>query len=217
MTRSTLSLTNDLVDYLAAHNRPLTELERDLVAETDKTGHSSMQIASDQADFMKMLVQLVGAKFAVEVGTFTGYSSLAIAAGLAPGGKLLCCDVSTEWTDVARRYWERAGVSDRIELRIAPAVETLRALPKEPHVDFSFIDADKVSYRQYWDELVERTRPGGILVVDNVLQDGRITDADHPSESVQAVREFNEYVLNDARVDFVMVPLADGLTIARRR
>jgi caffeoyl-CoA O-methyltransferase len=150
------------------------------------------------------------------VGTFTGYSSLCIARGLAAGGTLLCCDVSQEWTAMARRAWERAGLADRIELRIAPAIETLRSLPLEPTIDLAFIDADKGGYCDYWDELVPRVRRGGLLLADNVLWSGRVAEGDG-DEDTRAIREFNDRVASDDRVEVVVLPAFDGLTIALRR
>ena len=151
----------------------------------------------------------------MEVGTFTGYSSICLARGLAEGGRLITCDVSTEWTDVARRFWDRAGVADRVDLRIGPALETLRALPAEPFLDLAFIDADKPGYVGYWEEIVPRLRPGGLVMVDNTLFGGHVIDAD-PTEKPAAIRAFNTHAAADARVDLVMLPLADGLTLGRR-
>jgi caffeoyl-CoA O-methyltransferase len=171
-------LTPAVHDYLLAHIPPLDDVQRDLITETEALGDISiMQIAPEQGAFMTLLTRLIGARRAVEVGTFTGYSALCIVRGLAPDGTLLCCDVNEEWTAIARRYWERAGESHRIELRLAPAVETLRSLPETEHIDLAFIDADKTGYQDYWAELVPRVRPGGVLVADNVLYSGRIVDA----------------------------------------
>jgi caffeoyl-CoA O-methyltransferase len=164
-----------------------------------------------------MLARVVGARRAVEVGTFTGYSSLCIARGLAEDGTLLCCDVSEEWTAIARRAWARAGVADRIELRLAPAVETLRALPGGEQFDLAFIDADKPGYVDYWQELVPRVRPGGLLLADNVLWSGTIADTGDESPNAVALRAFNDTVAADERVECVVLPAFDGLTIARRR
>ncbi len=164
-----------------------------------------------------MLTQLVGARSAVEVGTFTGYSSLCIARGLQPGGRLLACDTSEEWTAVAREHWERAGVADRIELRIAPAAETLRALPDEQSIDIAFIDADKVNYPLYYEELVRRLRPGGLVVLDNVFLGGRVLDPAFQEEHHVAMRRVNDLIAADDRVDAVMLPVRDGVTLARRR
>jgi caffeoyl-CoA O-methyltransferase len=218
MTPKSAHLSGDLQDYLIAHGTPPDEIQRDLIAETAELGGiSRMQIAPEQGAFLTLLTRLIGARSAVEVGTFTGYSSLAIARGLADGGRLLCCDVSEEWTAVASRYWKRAGVDDRIELRIAPGLDTLRALPPEPTIDLTFLDADKEGYVDYWEELVPRTRPGGVLLVDNVFAGGRVLDPETDSESARAIQEFNEHASADARVELVMLPIADGLTLARKR
>ena len=160
-------------DYLLAHSEPADQVLRDLHEETHRElgGSAAMQISHDEGELLTMLVRLVGARNAVEVGTFTGYSSICIARGLPADGRLLCCDVSEEWTTIARRYWEPAGVADRIELRIAPAVDTLRALPAERSLDFAFIDADKAGYPAYYEEIVTRTRPGGLIVLDNMLRE----------------------------------------------
>ena len=163
-------------DYLLAHSEPADEVLQELAAETHRElgGAAGMQISHDEGELLTMLVRLVGARNAVEVGTFTGYSSICIARGLPDDGHLLCCDVSEEYTAVARRYWERAGIADRIELRIAPAVETLGSLPSTRDLDFAFIDADKAGYPAYYEEIVTRMRPGGLVVLDNMLRDGRV-------------------------------------------
>jgi caffeoyl-CoA O-methyltransferase len=176
-----------------------------------------MQISPDQGAFMTLLTRLVGARFAVEVGTFTGYSSICIARGLADGGRLLCCDVSEEWTAIAKEHWEKAGVADRIELRIGPAADTLRELSPDPPIDLAFIDADKPGYRTYYDEIVPRLRAGGLLLLDNVLWSGNVVDAGDDSENTQAIRAINDHVAADDRVEAVMLPIADGLTICRKR
>ena len=151
------------------------------------------------------------------MGTFTGYSSMCIARGLADGGSLLCCDVSAEWTGIGRRAWDAAGLADRIELRIAPALDTLRALPRTADIDLVFIDADKPGYVDYWEELVPRMRPGGLLLADNVLWSGRITDPDATDADTTALRAFNDVVASDERVEAMILTAFDGLTIARRR
>jgi caffeoyl-CoA O-methyltransferase len=163
-----------------------------------------------------LLVSVLGTRRAVEVGTFTGYSALCIARGLAPGGTLLCCDVSEEWTAIGRQAWERAGVADRIELRIAPAAETLATLPTEPHIDLAFIDADKEGYIAYYEELVPRLRPHGLLLVDNVLWSGAVVDPKADDANTRAIRAFNDHAAADPRTDTVMLPIADGLTLARK-
>ncbi|WFE26745.1 O-methyltransferase [Solwaraspora sp. WMMD791] len=217
MTTKTLPMTDALQAYVVAHGTPPDEIVGDLIAETatNLPENAQMQVAPEQAALMTMLARLVGARQAVEVGTFTGLSALAIARGLAADGQLICLDVSEEFTSVARRYWQRAGVDDRIELRIGPAADSLRALPTEPHLDLAFIDADKISYPVYWAELVPRMRPGGLIVVDNVLRHGRVLQPQ--SEEDRAMVAFNRQVADDDRVDVVMLAIADGLTLARRR
>ncbi|GGK86623.1 O-methyltransferase [Planomonospora parontospora subsp. parontospora] len=206
-------------DYLLSHCTPADDLLRELAAETREAFPSSagMQISHDEGELLTMLVRLTGARQAVEVGVFTGYSSVCIARGLPADGRLLACDVSDEWTSIARRYWERAGLTDRIDLRIAPAIETLRALPAEPYIDFAFVDADKVGYPLYYEELVPRLRPGGLIVLDNVLRAGRVLDPACEDEADVAMRRMNETVVADDRVDSVMLPVRDGVTLARRR
>ncbi|BEL02375.1 class I SAM-dependent methyltransferase [Actinoplanes sichuanensis] len=205
-------------DYLLTHCTPADDVLRDLAAETwakFPPGAAGMQVSHDEGALLTMLVRLTGATNAVEVGTFTGYSSICIARGLRPGGRLLACDVSEEWTSVARDYWQRAGLTDRIDLRIAPALATLRALPADPVIDFVFVDADKTGYPDYYDELVPRLRPGGLMVLDNVLRGGRVLD---PSdESDHAVAGLNDRIVTDDRVESVMLPVRDGVTLIRRR
>lgn len=216
-TPKTIGLNTDLHEYMLAHSTPLSPVQRDLIAATAELGSvSGMQIAPEQGAFMTMLTRLLGVRTAVEVGTFTGYSSLCIAQGLATGGRLLCCDVSEEWTAIARAHWQRAGVADRIDLRIAPAVDTLRSLPTEPHIDLAFIDADKPNYPNYFDELVPRLSPSGVLLVDNVLWGGRVIAADADDENTRAIRAFNRKVVDDDRVECVVLPISDGLTMIRR-
>ncbi|GGL48871.1 O-methyltransferase [Planomonospora parontospora] len=207
-------------DYLLSHCTPADDLLRELAAETREAfphDIAGMQISHDEGALLTMLVRLTGARQAVEVGVFTGYSSVCIARGLPADGRLLACDVSDEWTSIARRYWERAGLADRIDLRIAPAIETLRALPAEPYIDFAFVDADKVGYPLYYEELVPRLRPGGLIVLDNVLRAGRVLDPACEDEADVAMRRMNETVVADDRVDSVMLPVRDGVTLARRR
>jgi caffeoyl-CoA O-methyltransferase len=190
---------------------------RDLNEQTHRElgGRAAMQISHDEGELLTMLVRLVGARNAVEVGTFTGYSSICIARGLPADGHLLCCDVSVEWTSIAQRYWERAGVTDRIELRIAPAVDTLRALPAERTLDFAFIDADKSGYPAYYEEIVTRVRPGGLVVLDNMLRDGRVLDPQNDDD--RAIVAMNEALVADDRVDVVLLPVRDGVSLARVR
>jgi caffeoyl-CoA O-methyltransferase len=212
------SLDPSLYAYLVSHRSPDDTVIEELREETARLGGSAiMQIAPDQATLLRILVSAVGARWAVEVGTFTGLSALSIARGLAPNGRLFCFDVSEEWTAIGRRYWEKAGVADRIELRIGPAAPALRTLPEEPWLDFAFIDADKRGYSVYWDEIVRRLRPGGLVAVDNVLWEGEVVQADKTGVDVEAIRAFNDKVLADDRVESVMLAVADGLTLARRR
>jgi caffeoyl-CoA O-methyltransferase len=205
-------------EYLLAHSTPADDVLRDLAAETAQRfpDAAGMQIGQDEAALISMLVGLVGARTAVEVGVFTGYSGLCIARALQPGGRLLACDVSEEWTSVARRYWERAGVAGRIDLRIGPALDTLRTLPPDPVIDIAFVDADKTGYPDYYAELVPRLRPGGLLVLDNVLMGGRVLDPDRADAGARAVRSLNDVVVADERVESVMLPVRDGVTLARR-
>jgi caffeoyl-CoA O-methyltransferase len=210
-------LDRPLYEYLAAHRSSDDDVVRDLREETARLGDDAvMQISPDQATFLRILVAAIGARRALEVGTFTGFSALAIARGLRPDGRLLCLDRSEEWTGIARRFWARAGVADRIELRLGPAADSLRALPREPVFDFAFVDADKPGYVLYWDEIVPRLRPGGLVAVDNVLWEGEVVRPEERGENVEAIRRFNERVLTDQRVESVMLPVADGLTLARR-
>jgi caffeoyl-CoA O-methyltransferase len=211
-------LDERLHDYVVAHSEPLDDVQRWLIERTAELGPvAGMQIAPEQGAFFTLLARLVAPHVAVEVGTFTGYSSLCLARGLPDGGRLLCCDINEEWTAIAREAWTRAGVADRIELRLAPALDTLRSLPDEPHIDLSFVDADKGSYLAYYEELVRRTRPGGLLAVDNVLWRGAVADPDDTEPDTQALRAFNDRVAADERVTAVMLPIADGLTLLQRR
>jgi len=209
-------ISSDISDYLLAHCTPADDVLRDLAAETRAAfpQAAGMQISHDEGELLTMLARLTGASYAVEVGVFTGYSAICIARGLAKGGRLLACDVSEEWTAVARRYWARAAVDEVIDLRIGPAVETLRALPRTPEIDFAFIDADKTGYRDYYAELVPRVRPGGLLVLDNVLRAGRVLDGTDPAD--QAIREINDVIVADERVESVMLPVRDGVTLVRK-
>ena len=218
MARNSITMTPTLNDYLVAHGTPPDELQQELIAETIALGDAAgMQISPEQGAFLTLLTRLLGARSVVEVGTFTGYSSLAIARGLADGGRLLCCDVSDEWTSVARRYWDRAGVADKIELRLAPAIETLRALPTDAPINLAFVDADKSGYIAYWEELVPRIRQGGVLAVDNVLYKGQVLDPEHANDAGKAIHAFNEHARADDRVELVMLPIGDGLTLALKR
>ena len=214
----------DLIDptldtYLLSHVTPADDVLRDLAEETRAaTGRAAgMQISHDEGAFLTMLTRLTGAKLAVEVGTFTGYSSICIARGLSTGGKLIACDVSEEWTSIARKYWQRAGVEDRIDLRIAPAVETLKALPTDAAIDFAFIDADKPGYPQYYEEILPRLRPGGVIALDNMFQGGRVLDPADDNPSTTTIRDLNDSLPRDDRVDAVLLAIRDGVMLVRKR
>ena len=206
-----------LHEYLLAHRTPDDAVLEELRAETQRVlgATSGMQISAEEGTFLGLLVGALGARRAVEVGTFTGYSALCIARALPPDGRLTCCDVSAEYTAIARRYWEKAGVADRIDLRLGPALDTLRALPAEP-LDFAFIDADKENYRAYYEELVPRLRPGGLLAIDNVLWSGQVIRAVDQTPNTVAIRALNDHVAADRRVQSVMLGLSDGVTLARK-
>jgi caffeoyl-CoA O-methyltransferase len=210
-------LTPEIHEYVVAHGTPPDAVQVALIAETAELPMAIMQISPEQGAFMTLFTRAVGARQAVEVGTFTGYSSIAIARGLPDDGHLLCCDVSEEWTGIARRAWADAGVEAKIELVLAPAAETLAALPDEEYLDLAFIDADKTSYPIYYEELVRRLRPNGVILVDNTLQDGRIVDPEQQDDSVVAMRSFNELVAADPRVETALLTLGDGLTLLRKR
>ncbi len=217
MSPKSFLLTEQLSDYLLGHQRPLDEVEEALISVTkDLGGISGMQIAPEQGRFMQLLVSLLGAESAVEIGTFTGYSALQIARGMGPKGRLLCCDVSKEWTSIARKHWEMAGVAQQMDLRIAPATETLSSLSPEMTFDFAFIDADKPSYLDYYEAIVPRLRPNGVLLVDNVLWSGKIleppTDDDVNTEFLQ---RFNDHLAADSRTESTILPIGDGLTFCR--
>ena len=211
-------LSPAISDYLVAHGTPPDEIQGRLIAETKTLGAvAGMQIAPEQGAFLTILTRLIGARQAVEVGTFTGYSALCIARGLPADGHLLCCDVNDEWTSIGRRYWSEAGLEERIELRLAPAGETLRALPADTSFDLAFIDADKPNYGLYYDEILARLRPGGVVLVDNVLWHGEVVDASRSDANVDAIRDFNDRIAGDDRVEAVMLPISDGLTLIRKR
>ena len=217
MTARNFLLSDALDAYVRAHTEPPGPIARDLIAETAALPMAGMQIGPDEAGLLALLVRISGARDLIEVGTFTGYSSLAMASALPEGGRLLCCDVSEEWTAIARRYWRRAGVADRIELRLAPAIETLRALPAGPQFDLAFLDADKERYPDYFAELVPRLRPGGLLLADNVLWSGAVADDADGRESTAGLRRFNQLAVHDDRLETVLLPAFDGLSISRRR
>jgi len=210
----------DLYNYLVSISVREDALLKQLREETAKLPKSVMQISPDQGQFMALLIRLIGARTAIEVGVFTGYSSLCVARALPVDGRLLCCDVSEEWTSVARRYWDAAGVADRIELVLAPAAETLGLRIRNGEAgryDFAFIDADKESYDRYFELCLELVRPGGLLVFDNVLWSGEVMDDESDDPEVCALQALNRKLYRDERVDISLLPLADGLFLARKR
>jgi predicted O-methyltransferase YrrM len=216
MANRTINLTDDLVEYVHRYGVREHPVLAELRRRTAPMSQASMQIGPEQGAFMALLVQLTGAKRILEIGTFTGYSSTAMALALPPDGRMTCLDVNREWTDIARQAWADAGVADRIELRLAPATETLATL-RDGSFDLAFIDADKPSYDAYYEGCLRVVRPGGLILIDNVLWSGHVADPTNTDDSTQIMRALNEKVAADERVDHVLLPLADGLTMARRR
>jgi predicted O-methyltransferase YrrM len=219
MSTRTLSLDDSLYAYLLANSlREPPVLER-LRTATAALPNSIMQISPEQGQFMQLLVRLIGARRCIEIGTFTGYSALAVALALPADGRIVACDVSAEWTDMARRFWREAGVDSKIELRLQPALLTLEELAHESAepFDFAFIDADKTSYLAYYETLLGLLRPGGLIAVDNTLWSGHVADPNDQSADTSALRAFNERVHRDERVDLSLLPLSDGLTLLRKR
>jgi len=220
MSRRSISLTDSLYDYLLAVSLREPDVLRRLREETAKDPAARMQISPEQGQFMALLARLMGARRCLEVGVFTGYSSLALALALPEDGRILACDVSERWTAVARRYWAEAGVSHKIELKLAAALETLERLAGPSATgtfDFAFIDADKENYVGYYERVLELLRPGGLIVVDNTLWSGRVADPENAEADTVAMRHFNEHLHRDERVDLSLVPIGDGLTLARKR
>ncbi len=212
-------ITDELYDYLIAsgHNADpvLDELAR--ITQQKVKDLWIMQIAPEQGTLMEMLVRISGARSAIEIGTFTGYSAIRIARGLPDDGTLLCCDTSEVWTSIAREFFAKAGVAAKITLEVAPALDTLGALPPDRRFDFAFIDADKVNYRAYYEEILQRLNPNGLILFDNVLWGGSVLDADNQSDDTVALRQLNDFIASDDRVQAVMLSVSDGLTIARRK
>ncbi|EGJ31316.1 MULTISPECIES: class I SAM-dependent methyltransferase [Moorena] len=217
MANQTFGLDNQLYDYLKCVSVREPEVLTQLRLETAQHSMARMQIAPEQGQFMALLVQLMGAKKTLEVGVFTGYSALAVALALPPEGLVVACDISEEYTAIARRYWQQAGVADKIDLRIAPALDTLDRLLKEGQAgtfDFAFIDADKRNYENYYEQALKLVRNGGLIAVDNVLWSGRVADPEVVDNITKAIRAFNQKLYQDQRVNLSLVPIADGLTLA---
>jgi caffeoyl-CoA O-methyltransferase len=215
MARGAIDIPPKLAAYIAATGTRETAVQRRLRAATRRIPMGTMQIGPDQAAFMQLLVRAIGARRCLEIGTFTGYSALAVALALPPGGRIVCCDVSEEWTAVARRYWKMAGVDGKISLRLAPALETLKTL-KGPF-DFAFIDADKENYPKYYERCLKLLRRGGVIAVDNTLWYGSVIDPGNRTDDARAIRAFNRKLRRDRRVEISLVPIGDGLTLAWKR
>jgi len=220
MSKSSIQLTDALYEYLLDASLREPDVLRRLREETDTMPRAGMQISPDQGQFMALLVELMGAKRIIEVGTFTGYSALCMALALPRDGRLVACDVSEEWTAIARRYWREAGVADKIELKLAPALQTLDgliAIGQDGTFDVAFIDAHKPEYQQYFERILRLLRPGGLAMIDNVLWSGRMLDRARQDEETRAIAEFNRRMRTDDRVAISMVPIGDGLTLARKK
>lgn len=217
MSKQTLGLDQQLYEYLLDVSVREAKILQKLRAETAEYPGAIMQIAPEQGQFMALLVKLLGAKKTLEIGVFTGYSSLVTALSLPPEGKIVACDIDEESTSIARRYWQEAGVIDKIDLRIAPALETLDKLLEEGQTntfDFAFIDADKRNYENYYEKCLQLIRPGGLIAVDNVLWFGKVADPQDEDKRTVAIRDFNQKLAQDKRVKISLVPIADGLTLA---
>lgn len=212
------SLTQDLYRFMLRNRTSEDQLLGELRRETEERvgALAGMMISEEQGLFLRILVAAINAKRVVEVGTFTGYSAACMAAALPADGRLLCCDVSEEWTSIGARYWRRSGLSDRIELRLAPALDTLRALPGDPPLDFAFVDADKDNYVAYFEALLPKLRTNGLLAFDNVMWHNWMMDAANQDAETIGIREFNDHILGDPRIETVMLHVGDGLTLIRK-
>ena len=211
-------MSAELQEYVVQHCSPRDDALLEIERETESLGGIAvMQMSAEQGALFTVLVGALGARLAVEVGTFTGYGAACIARGLAPGGRLICCEVDPERAAMAVANLERAGVADVCDMRVGPALETLQALPREESIDFAFIDADKTGYSDYYEELLPRMRVGGLIALDNVLRGGQVLEADSGDESNDAMRKLNDRIARDTRVEVAMVPIADGITFARKK
>ena len=214
------NITPELLDYLRRVGTRESDILQRLREETDHSPLASMQISPDQGQFLQLLVRMIGARRTIEVGTFTGYSALAVALALPEDGRLVACDVSEEWTAIARRYWREAGVDRKVDLQLRPALSTLDALITQGQAgafDFAFIDADKENYWNYYERCLALLRPGGLIAVDNVLWDGKVIDPSAQDADTRAIREFNQRLYSDDRVWLSMLGIRDGLTLALKR
>jgi len=220
MSSKTITMSDALYAYLHRTSLREPEILARLRDETSQLPMSGMQIAPEQGQFMRLLVKALGVRRAIEIGVFTGYSSLSVALAMPEDGRIIACDVSEEWTSIARRYWKEAGVDHKIELRLAPAVETLDILIENDlgnSFDFAFIDADKAGYKSYYERALALLRPGGLIAVDNTLWNGSVADMNNQTEDTKAIRELNELIHADERVDMSQLPIGDGLTLALKR
>ncbi len=220
MSDFTLNLTPQLYEYLQKNSLREPEVLKKLREQTHKMSMAQMQISPEQGQFMRLLIELLGAKKTLEIGVFTGYSTLSVALALPKDGKIIACDINIEWTKIARRFWEQAGVADKIDLRLAPALETLQTLLDNGEAntfDFAFIDADKANYPAYYEKSLSLLRPGGLIAIDNVLWSGQVADLSFQDRDTQVLRELNAKLLKDERITLSMLPIGDGLTLVRRR
>lgn len=220
MSNRTLQLTDAVYDYLLSHSLKETSVQQQLRKETAGMEMSVMQIAPEQGQFMTFLVKLISARKALEIGVYTGYSSLAVALAIPDDGKVIACDINREWTDVAQRYWKQAGIAHKIDLNLAPASETLEKLleqGQQSSFDFAFIDADKTNYDHYYEMSLQLVRVGGLIVIDNTLWGGDVADDSVQDDDTIAIRKLNKKLVSDDRVDVCMLPVADGLTLVRKK
>ena len=220
MSNKTFTMSDTLSAYMQSVSLREPDVLTRLREETSRLSMSLMQIAPEQGQFMQLLVKALGIRRAIEVGVFTGYSTLCVALAMPDDGRIVACDINKEWTDIAQRYWKEAGVDNKIELRLAPALETLDALIDEQlqnKFDFAFIDADKAGYKDYYERVLALIRPGGLIAIDNTLWNGSVTDESDQTESTQAIRDINRHVHADERVDISLLPIGDGLTLALKR
>lgn len=220
MATKTLNVTDQLYQYIQSVSVREPEIFAELRRETAKLPMGHMQISPEQGQFMALLVELIEAKKTLEIGVFTGYSAMAVANVLPEGGHVVACDISKEWTDIAQQYWTKAGVREKIDLRLGPALETLNQLLENGEAesfDFAFIDADKKSYDAYYERILQLLRPGGLMLLDNVLQEGRVADASVNDDITEAIRQLNKKIFADQRVSISLVPMSDGITLVRKR
>jgi predicted O-methyltransferase YrrM len=219
MSNKTLCITEELYKYMLTVSLREPEVLQALRRETAMNEHANMQISPEQGQFMALLVKMLGARKTLDIGVFTGYSSLCIGLALPENGRVIACDLNQEWTDTAKQYWQKAGVADRIELRLGPARQTLAELLDQGEAesfDFAFIDADKKNYDRYYEYCLQLIRPGGLIAIDNVLWDGAVADETVTDPDTVAIRALNNKIHTDQRVEISLVPIADGLTLARK-